>query len=254
LKVLLFDIETAPIILYAWALGSEVWDPKFIRRNWFILCWSAKWLGEKKIYRSALPDFRGYKELPSKTEKNIDKDVCKKLWKLLDECDVAIAHNLKGFDRKKANTRFIINGMKPPSHYDLVDTLTVARSQFKFTSNKLGYLADKLGVDHKLDPGGFSTWLDIEEGKPKAWKKMIKYCDGDIPPLEGIYEAMKPYMPRHPYNSAGTNLLTNTASTCVKPECKGKGTVKDGIRRTKYGMFQKLRCTGCGSPLLQVMK
>ena len=31
---------------------------------------------------------------------------------------------------------------------------------------------------------------------------------------------------------------------------KGKGTVKDGIRRTKNGIFQKLRCIGCGEPIL----
>jgi len=260
-RILLFDIETAPIILYIWALGMEVWSPEFIRRNWFVLCWSAKWLGKKKIYRSALPDYRGYKELPSKTTKNIDKKVMLDLWKLLDEADIVVAHNLKAFDRKKSNTRFIINGIKPPSHYDLVDTLTVARTQFKFTSNKLGYLADKLGVEHKLDDGGFTTWKDIEDGKAKAWRKMIKYCDGDIAPLEGIYRKMEPWMPRHPYHSAATPeamtkkyKLTRSDQYCLKSECEGVGTMKDGIRRTHKGMFQKLRCKGCGELLLRYLK
>lgn len=247
---MLFDLETSAILLYAWKLGDEIWNPKFIRRNWFVLCWSAKWLGEKKIYRSSLPQFRGYKELPNRTEKNIDEGVVAGLWKLLNECNIAVAHNLRGFDRKKANTRFIINGMPPPSHYDIVDTLTVARTQFKFTSNKLGYLADKLGVKHKLDAGGFDTWDDIEWGKAKAWRRMIKYCDGDLAPLEGIYEKMKPWMPRHPYHSASTQVLTEEDKGCNKKSCKGKGMVKDGIRRTKSGMFQKFRCIGCGDPIL----
>ncbi len=62
-KILLFDLETSPVILYNWALFQETTHPKFIRRNWFVLCWSAKWLGQKKVMHSALPDFRGYKEL-----------------------------------------------------------------------------------------------------------------------------------------------------------------------------------------------
>jgi len=232
----------------------EIWDPKMIRRDWFVLCWSAKWLDKRKIYRSALPDFRGYKELPSRTEKNIDKGVMKELWGMLNECDIAVAHNLKAFDRKKANTRFIINGMPPPSHYDLVDTLTVARTQFKFTSNKLGYLADKLGVDHKLDAGGFDTWDDIEWGRVRAWQKMIRYCDGDIAPLNGIYHKMKPWMPRHPYLSASKTKLSKSDTTCSKKGCKDAGMVKDGIKRVKVGMFQKFRCNGCGDPLLGNLK
>lgn len=243
---MLFDIETAPLITYAWALGMENWNPGMIRRDWFVLCWSAKWYGEKRIYRSALPDFRGYKELPTRTEEDpkIDKGVMKELWTMLDECDIAIAHNLKAFDRKKANTRFIVNGMSPPSHYDLIDTLTVARSQFKFTSNKLGYLADKLGVPHKLDAGGFDTWDNIERGYRKDWKHMIKYCDGDIAPLDGIYEKMIPWIPKHPYN-----VCIDDVTDCDNKGCKGKGTVKDGIRRRSNGVFQKRRCRGCGIAL-----
>jgi hypothetical protein len=227
----------------------EVWDPKMIRRNWFVLCWSAKWLDGKKVMHSSLPEFRGYKELPSKTKKNIDKNVMQGLWDLLDECDIAIAHNLKGFDRKKANARFILNGMPPTSHYQLIDTLTVARSQFKFSSNKLGYLSEKLGVEQKMDAGGMSTWLGCEEGDKKTWDKMIKYCDQDVRSLEAVYLKLRPYMPTHPYNN-----VSSVIGLCSNKGCKGEGTIKDGIRRTKAGIFQKLRCLGCGTSLIATME
>jgi len=246
LKILLFDIETAPILLYAWALHEEIHDPKFIRRDWFVLCWSAKWLDKKRIYHSSLPEFRGYKPLPNKTQKNIDKQVVQNLWNLLDKCDIAIAHNLKGFDRKKANTRFLIHGLPPPSHYQMIDTLSIAKSEFKFTSNRLGYIAKKLNVTQKLDSGGIDRWLGCEHGIKKDWDKMIEYCDTDVLSLSDVYIKERPYINKHPILRTFQNK-----NTCPKKGCKGKGTVKDGIRRSKSGLYQKLRCMGCGDPLLQ---
>lgn len=248
-KILIFDIETAPILFYGWKLGEEIWDPKFIRRDWFILCWSAKWLGKKKIMHSSLPEFRGYKPLPSRTQKNIDKGVVMGLRDLLDECDIAIAHNLNGFDHKKAQTRFLINEIPPPSLYQKIDTLSVARSQFKFTSNKLGYIAKKLCTQQKMDAGGFETWLGCERGDEQAWKRMIKYCDMDVRSDGDIYKKFIPYIPKHPY----AQVIENNAS-CPRPECKGKGIVKDGIRRRNDGIFQKLRCIGCGAAILSEVK
>ena len=48
-NVLLFDIETAPCTAYIWGLYKEVTDMKFVEHDWYILCWSAKWLGDKEI-------------------------------------------------------------------------------------------------------------------------------------------------------------------------------------------------------------
>jgi len=205
-----------------------------------VLCWSAKWLGQKKIYHSKLPDFRGYRELPSKTEKDIDKGVVGELWKMLDECDIAIAHNLKSFDRKKANTRFIINGMEPPSPYRMIDTLSEARKEFKFTSNKLEYIADKLDVTRKMDAGGFDTWLGCEDGCEKTWKKMQKYCDRDVVALDDIYMEMLPWIRNHP------KFLPEFTDKC--PKCGNDDFIKNGIGYTNAGKYQKLRCRGCGGP------
>ena len=247
-KILLFDIETAPIIVYNWALFQETMHPKFIRRNWFVLCWSAKWLGEKGIHHSSLPDFRGYKELPSKTQKNIDKGLMKELWKLLDECDVAVAHNLKNFDRKKANTRFIINGMKPPSPYHMIDTLTTARAEFKFTSNKLEYLSKKLGVTEKMNlPEGFELWLGCEEGDELCWDKMVRYCDQDVRALEDVYLKQRPYMRNHP----NLNIITEDQSC---PKCNSMDKIKNGFRYTNGGIYQKYMCKGCGGTLKGSLK
>ena len=241
-KILLFDIETAPILVYAWRMFDEITNIKFIRRNWFVLCWSAKWLDDKKIYNSSLPEFRGYKELPSRTQKNIDKEVMKGLWDLLNECDIAIAHNLKSFDRKKANTRFIIHEMPPPSPYHMIDTLTIARSEFKFTSNKLAYISNKLSVAEKMDSGGSDLWMEIEKGSKKAWIKMQKYCDQDVRSLEEVYLKQRPYIRNHP----NLNVISEDDSC---PKCSSFQRVKNGFIYTNYKKYQRYRCNGCGGTL-----
>lgn len=74
-----------------------------------------------------------------------------------------IAHNGKKFDIPKINTRFIINGLNPPSPYKQIDTLEVARKQFGFSSNSLDALATFFGFDNK-DPHDFILWKSCLNG------------------------------------------------------------------------------------------
>src|ERR1700722_10331801 len=142
IKVLLFDIETAPIIGYVWGLWDQTVGLNQIKSDWHLLSWSAKWLDDpasKVMY------------MDQRNEKNIenDKNILKALWKLLDAADVVITQNGIRFDSKKVNARFILNGMKPPSSYKHIDTCKIASRVFGFTSNKLEYLTDKLNTKYK---------------------------------------------------------------------------------------------------------
>jgi len=51
--------------------------------------------------------------------------------------------------KKLINSAFLECGF-PPLKYKVVDTLTVARQNFKFSSNKLAYLNKKLGIRNKI--------------------------------------------------------------------------------------------------------
>ena len=163
MKILLFDIETAPMMAYTWSLYNEITSMKMVEKDWYCLCWSAKWLDNKKIFTEALTDYKDYKNNPEN-----DKQIMEKLWKLFDEADIIIAHNGTKFDVKKVNARFIYHGMPPPSPYKIIDTLSVARSYFKFTSNKLGDLAACLKIGRKIETGGFDLWKDCMRGNLKA--------------------------------------------------------------------------------------
>jgi len=62
-----------------------------------------------------------------------DERIVNSLWKLFDEADIIIAHNGGNFDIPNMNTRFIVNKLPPPSAYQMIDTLKVARKGFGFT-------------------------------------------------------------------------------------------------------------------------
>ena len=233
-RILLYDIEIASDIGDSW----QKWNTNIhhYRRDWYMLCFAYKWLGEKKTHVVAQPDFKSYKK--GSTD---DRELVNALWDLFDEADIVIAHNGDSFDQKKSNTRMVINGRTPASPYFEIDTKKVAKRYFGFTSNKLDDLARQLGIKGKLDTGGYSLWLGCEEGDPKAWKKMKSYNKQDVWVLEQVYLRLRPWIKNHP----PINTIINNPTGC--PTC-GKGPLtKQGVRATKTNTYQRYRCSNCRS-------
>jgi hypothetical protein len=236
-KILLFDIETAPTLGYVWGLWDQNIGLNQIHSNWYVLCWAAKWLGEKKVMTSSLPDHKLYKREPEN-----DYEVMRALWKLLDEADIVIGQNGDAFDIKKSNARFIQHGMLPPKPYKTVDTLKVAKKYFKFESNKLDHLGEILGLGKKMSTGGFDLWREVMAGSPEAWKTMLKYNVQDVVLLEKVYLKMRPWMVNHP----NTNLFQGSVYNC--PNCGSGHNHKRGTAvssRTSY--VQRYQCQDCGA-------
>ena len=48
-KILLFDIETAPMQVFSWTLFKPRLSHDNIIKDWFVISWSAKWLFEAEI-------------------------------------------------------------------------------------------------------------------------------------------------------------------------------------------------------------
>lgn len=197
-KILLLDIETAPLEVYTWGL----WDQKIsidqIKEDWFMLCWSAKWLFDSKVYSDTLT--------PSEALKKDDSRISKSIWKMVDEADIIIAHNWDSFDIKKMNVRFIKHWMLMPSPYITIDTLKVAKKVFKMTSNKLNYLCRFLWLNVKVDTGWFELWRKCILWDKKSLRLMSEYCDNDVRILEDLYMRLRPYINNHP----NLNLYSNS--------------------------------------------
>lgn len=238
-KVLLFDIETAPMLGYVWGLWDNNVALNQLHSDWYVLSWSAKWLGSP-ANETMYMDQRNAKNIED------DKKLITELWKLLDEADIVIGQNSKSFDHKKINARFILNGMQPPSSYRHIDTLSLAKRHFKFTSNKLAYMTDKLCTKYKkLSHGefpGFSLWSECLKGNKEAWKEMEDYNRNDVLSLEELYYKLIPWD-----NSLNFNVYSDSVDTVCT--CGNKKFKESGFYYTNTSKFQKYRCTKCGSEL-----
>lgn len=236
-KILLLDIETAPSKAYIWSLWTEPKSVEFVYGDWFILCWCAKWLDQNKIFNEALIDYKTYSKEPEN-----DKPIITKLWKLLDEADIVIAHNGIKFDIKKINTRLLIHGFPPPSPYKVIDTLMIARGTFAFMSNRLNDLARFLNIGKKLDTGGFKLWRDCLNGNKQAWKKMVNYCKHDIKLLEQVYLKLRPYTKRVPNIAVYENREDLACTKCGSTSVQSRG-----YYFTNASKFRRYVCKDCGS-------
>lgn len=103
-------------------------------------------------------------------------------------------HNCKKFDTKKANARFILNGLPKPSVYRQIDTMEIAKRQFGFTSNRLEYMTDKLCTTYKKSKhkkfNGHELWSECLKGNLEAWQEMEDYNRLDVLSLEELYNIL----------------------------------------------------------------
>lgn len=233
-KILLFDIETAPITAYTWGIWNQNIGQDMILKDWFVLSWSAKWLFDDEIYNMSLT--------PKEIDRGDDKRIIKGIWQMLHEADVVVAHNLKKFDKKRVQTRFLKYDMGLPSPYNTVDTLLHARKQFAITSNRLDYIASKfLGIEGKMEtPKGL--WWDCMKGDKDAMKTMVEYCDKDVKVLEDVYLTLRPYIQPHP----NIGLIDGGGVHCC-PTCGGTDLKPFGTYRTYVNEFDVYSCNECKS-------
>ncbi len=234
-NILVFDIETSQMLVKIWQLrGNDYIDTNRIIEDWFVLCWSAKWLFDDHIMTGVLT--------PKEAKERDDKRITEKIWNLFDKADIIIAHNGDRFDIAKLKARFLKHKLGLPSPYKSIDTLKVARKEFRLTSNKLDYICDFTGLDRKLDTGGIELWDKAEAGDSKALKKMDEYCQNDVLILEQMYLELRPYIKNHP------NLALYMESDYeVCPNC-GSDKLKWGyLYRTRVNEYESAKCMNCGA-------
>jgi hypothetical protein len=231
MKILLYDIETAPNLAFVWGMYEQ--NVIEFKSEWYILSFSAKWLGRSEVMTRALPDYPGYEK-----DKENDLLLLKDLWELMSEADVIVGHNSDAFDNKKVNTRFIELGFSPPEPYRTVDTRKIAKKHFAFNSNKLDDLGRRLGVGRKIKTGGFELWRGCLDGDEKSWAKMKKYNRQDVLLLEKVYLKLRPW--------GGHPNIAALAEADVCGRCGSDHLNKRGRGVTLKGVYQIWRCMKCG--------
>ena len=234
-KILIFDIETTSLEARVWRLWNQNVSPTngMLKSEHKMICWSAKWLFEDKIYSAVCT--------PAEMKAKDDERVVRKLWEMMDKADIIIAHYGSRFDIPMSNTRFVAHGLPAPSPYQLIDTKKVASKHFKFESNKLDYIGYKLGLGRKIVTD-YGLWDGCEAGDKESLRQMSEYCDQDVKLLEAVYLILRPYIRPHPNV---TLFINDNVLRC--PTC-GHDDIEWGDRYYTYAtVYEAFKCRQCGS-------
>lgn len=233
-KILVLDIENAPVVATVW--NTRVWNTSVnkeqVLHDTFMISWVAKWLGDSAIHTGLLTG--------KEAKKKNDKRIVKELWNLMDDADIVIAHNADKFDIPMVNSRFLFHKLNPPSPYRTVDTLKVAKRQFKNTFNSLDYLATILGYEGKKHTE-MQLWIECMKGNEEKLQEMLDYNIQDVILLEQVYLDLRKWANSHP----NVNLYQDTDFHCS--HC-GNGELEQlhSDYATNTQRYYAFRCKKCG--------
>ena len=242
-RILLLDIETAPMEVYVWGLYKQFIPHGNVIKYWCILSWVAKWLYDDETQSDLVT-------ADEAMERN-DKRIVQSIHKLLDDADIIIGHNLDRFDDRKIKARFITNGIEPPSPYRTIDTLKITRREFALPSYKQDYLTKYFGLTNKINVsefGGFELWKNCVTGNSKALDDMLYYNKYDVIGLEELYLKIRPYIKNHP--NLGVLMDEDTCPNCASEHLEET----DSTYFTAANKFPVYRCLNCRTPYIRHKK
>jgi DNA polymerase elongation subunit (family B) len=227
MKILLLDIETSPNTAHVWGLWQQNVSINQLMESSYVLCYAAKWLGEEDIYFDSVHQSK-------------PKTMLKGIHGLLESADAVIHYNGTKFDIPTLNKEFLLTKLLPPSPYKQIDLLRVVRSNFRFPSNKLDYVSQRLGLGKKHAHEGHDLWVKCMNGDRDAWKRMEAYNIQDVVLLESLYENLLPWIK----NAPNRNLYQDTTGC---PTCSSTRLQKRGTAVSTTGSYQRYQCRDCGS-------
>ena len=230
MKILLIDIETSPNTAHVWGLWQQNVSLNQLLESSYTMCYSAKFLGEKTIYFDSV-------------HKNDPKTMLEGVYKLLEESDAVVHYNGSKFDMPTLNKEFLLHKMPPPPPIKQIDLLRVVKSQFRFPSNKLDYVAQRLNLGKKKDHEGHTLWIKCMNNDPKAWKTMETYNIQDVVLLEKLYNKLLPWI-KQPIN---ITLMKKDRNGWSCPTCGKDHLISKGFKYTNTGAYQRYQCKACGA-------
>lgn len=233
-RVLYVDLETSPNIADVWGLWGQNVGLAQLKQSARVIGFGAKWRGQKRVAWYG--------------ENNVGHEaMIRTAHQLYDQADIIVTYNGDRFDHKHFNSEWVSAGLTPPSSYQSIDLFKTVKKEFKFPSNKLQYVANRLLKDGKLSHGGHVLWnqcLDPDvdpAAKKRAWATMAKYCKQDVALLEPLHDKLTPWLP------AKVNMaLYDRSEELGCQKCGGHDLESRGTAYTATRAYPQYRCRSCG--------
>jgi RNase_H superfamily len=231
LKVLEYDIETAPLISHIWRPNMKFVPQNMMIHDTFLLTWSTKWWGTDQKVQSA-------RVTKKEAKARDDCRIVGRLAELMREADVIVAHNGDKFDWPIVNSRLLLNRLEPLGYVTKIDTLKLSRKHFGFSHHNLDYLGRVFGEGQKI-PTDWDLWDRCVHGDTKALKEMETYNRHDVDLLDRVFYRMLPYVDRVARLFEAVQVEEDICLYCGSKKKESRGRY-----RTQAGAFPKFRCLG----------
>lgn len=227
IRILTIDIEWRPMMSYTWGIWDQNIGLTQIVDDGGLLCFAAKWMGEKEILFWS--------------EKDGHQTMVQAAHDLLSAADIVVTYNGDKYDIKKLNGEFMLAKMPPPKPFRSIDLVKSNKARFDLPSRKLDYLVQRSGVGAKVPHNGFELWTGCMAGDPAAWALMEKYNRGDVIVTERAYLRILPWITNAPH--LGMYMPTEGF---VCPHCGAKKLTRDGETHTNVQSYALYSCGNCG--------
>lgn len=238
-NILIFDIETSLMEVYTFQIGYNLSiSYNQIIKDTKVICISYKWKGRGKV-----------ESLQWNEKTHDDSVMLKQFNKIAGSADALVAHNGKNFDVKKIRGAIAMRGLAIEwCETPVLDTLNDYRRAFSLSSNKLDAVARALNLGHK-NQMTLQDWIDVQNDKPGALKKMVKYCKKDTLLLEKVYNRLDHYVPDtmqkvQIFTKKKDKLNLNTCA-CICKECGSDAVIKWGFYKVNGTDCQRYLCKQC---------
>lgn len=231
LRILFYDIETAPVKAYLWnkytVVAGQDLDPD---QQQSILTIAYKFNTDKEAKCLAVNSEAIRK----------DRHILEEFAKVLEKADFAVGHYANKFDWPKLMWRFAYNGLPCPNKPKHLDTYRLQKSTFlNDWSNSLDHIAKMLGFEGKTKVS-WEIWAKIMDGtkeeRIQALEVLKQYNKNDVVILENIFNKLLPY-----YNT----VLPIGKSVSACPHCGSESFSKVGVRKTIKSVTQRYKCNKC---------
>ena len=181
METVIYDIESSPNIGTFWRPGYKIrisHDNIIQERKVICICWTT--VGSDEVYY-----------LNWDQDQN-DKDMLEEFADVLNNCDIAVAHNGDRFDLPWLKGRLCKLEIPVDPWLKTIDTLKWAK-KMGFNSNRLDYLGQYL-LGYGKTETSYGMWKDILLNNDRdVLQEMVDYCINDVVLLEEVYERLAPF-------------------------------------------------------------
>lgn len=222
-----FDIERFPMVTYQWGAKnrSGYTGEHMVIEPGRMVSFAAKRQDGMVVFSSEYHHGR--------------KRMLDAIHQIMSTADILVGYNSRRFDVPHVHTELLLDGYTPPPPVKQIDLMQVVKRRFRLEYNNLASVTKALGVETKIDTGGFDLWKRCIAGDKDAWDTMRAYNIQDVHATDALRHRLAPWIPAHP----NLGLWIGADRAC--PTCGSSNVHQAGTAAAATISYVRYQCGDC---------